>query len=125
MSGFRLASREACKYIKEVLATNVDTLGRDCIVHAAKTSISSKNIGMQADYFANLAVDALNRVKHIDQRGQPKFSVPSVNVLKCHGKSASESLFIEGYALNCTRASQGLLVACFKECFLAQLLMNL
>jgi len=108
ISGFRLASREAVKYIQEHIQVDVASLGQNSLISAAKTSMSSKLINSESDFFAKMCVDAMLRVKSVNSRGEEKYPVKSVNILKAHGKSAKESVFVEGYALNCTVASQAM-----------------
>ncbi|KNZ62666.1 T-complex protein 1, alpha subunit [Puccinia sorghi] len=108
INGYRLACKEAIKHIQDQLAIKVDSLGKDCLVNIAKTSMSSKIIGSDDDFFAQLAVDAMLAVKTINPRGELKYPVKAVNVLKAHGKSALESIYVKGYALNCTVASQAM-----------------
>ncbi|XP_012083640.1 T-complex protein 1 subunit alpha [Jatropha curcas] len=108
ISGYRLAMREACKYVDEKLAVKVEKLGKDSLVNCAKTSMSSKLIAGDSDFFANLVVDAVQAVKMTNARGEIKYPIKSINILKAHGKSAKDSYLLNGYALNTGRAAQGM-----------------
>lgn len=57
------AHLQACKYIEETLALRTDKLGRDTLLNAARTAMSSKIIGADSDFFAKLTVDAILSVK--------------------------------------------------------------
>merc|ERR1712004_244031 len=101
IAGYRLASKEAVKYIKEHLTLKVDDLGEECLINCAKTCMSSKLIGADDEFFSKMVVDAAKAIKVGDN-----YPIKAINVLKAHGKSARESMLVDGYALNCTTAAQ-------------------
>ena len=140
MAGYRLAVREAVKYVKSNLVVPADSLGRSNLINAgkqfilllstiacrycscqliihslyvtvthatAKTSMSSKILGAESDFFAELAVTAATRVK-VEKDGKTKCPIGNVHILKSHGQSALDSELVDGFALNCSRASQAM-----------------
>jgi T-complex protein 1 subunit alpha len=106
MSGYKIACKEACKYIEKHLAVKVDSLGTDALINIAKTSMSSKIIGPECDVFSKLVVEAMTSVKTVGATGEYKYPLKSVKIAKCHGKSSLESRLIKGYATQGYRVSQ-------------------
>lgn len=69
MSGFRLALKESVRFIQSTLSVKVDTLGRDALLNAAKTSMSSKLLNAESDFFAGLVVNAMSNVRTVNPLG--------------------------------------------------------
>ncbi|GMH69982.1 hypothetical protein TrVE_jg2335 [Triparma verrucosa] len=111
ISGFRLALKHAVNYIKKNLIVPVDALGDQNLINSAKTSMSSKILGPESVFFSKMAVDAVKSVKMpVTVNGKPAFKYPisAIHILKAHGKSSLESHIVNGFALNVTRAAQGM-----------------
>lgn len=105
MSGYRLALRESVKFIQQQLSIPVDTLGREALINAAKTSMSSKLVGGESDFYAEMVVNAIQNIKHVNAKGETKVAVKAVHILKTHGKSSRESVLVDGYAIEAGRSA--------------------
>ncbi|GMS78976.1 hypothetical protein PENTCL1PPCAC_1151 [Pristionchus entomophagus] len=109
INGLRLACKEAVKYLIENLAFPVTEIGRASLIDSAKTSMQSKVIAPDSEFFSELVVEAAEAVKVVDAAtGNVSYPIQAINVLKAHGKCARESQLIRGYTLNCTVAAQGM-----------------
>ncbi|VDK68070.1 unnamed protein product, partial [Anisakis simplex] len=106
INGYRLACKEAVRYMQENLSIGVEELGRSSVIGVAQTAMSSKLIGPDSEFFSEMVYSAVEAVKVVDQHGEATYPIKAINILKAHGKSVRESTLVNGYALNCTVASQ-------------------
>merc|ERR1712168_1005574 len=96
LSGYKVACKLAIKWLKDNMTIKTGELGEAGMIAAAKTSMSSKIINDDSDFFAKICVDAANAVKFTNKQGQTVYPIKAVNVLKAHGKSQKETQFIDG-----------------------------
>ena len=109
ISGLLQAKKDACRFVAKNCTIKTADLGDEGILNIAKTSISSKIIGQQSDFFANLAVQAVKNVKTVNPTtGLAKYPIGSITILKAHGQSIKQSELVDGMALVYTRAAQGM-----------------
>merc|ERR1719162_2730309 len=79
--------------------------------------MSSKIIGKEGDFFATMAVEAVQSVamtkevsgKNGTVKTKTVYPLSAIHILKVHGKASRESYLMKGgFVLNATRASQGM-----------------
>lgn len=67
--------------------------------------MSSKLINADPKFFANLVVESIKTIRQDSILG-PKYPIKSINILKAHGQSSTESQLVKGYALQTVKAHQ-------------------
>jgi T-complex protein 1 subunit alpha len=104
INGYKTAVKYATKYIEDKLSVTTESLGEKGLINIAKTSMSSKLIGGEDEFFSHLAVKAIQHVK----TGANKYPVKNVHIMKAHGLSSLESEFFPGFVLRMSRVSQAM-----------------
>jgi len=120
ISGYRTALKEAIKHIKNDLVIQIDSNDTELLRKVAETSLSSKLIGPESKFFSDIIVKAMLNVK----TANGKYPVKSINIVKTHGKSITESRLIDGYAIESSRGGMGMPLT-VKNAKIALLDMNL
>ncbi|MHA1618114.1 MAG: thermosome subunit beta [Promethearchaeota archaeon] len=96
--GYNLAGKKARSILKEI-ATKIDpTKDKDMLKKVAITTMNSKGIGGNKEFFADLAVEAFGKVKS-DSGSDNMGKVKDIIVVKKKGRSIKESKIIEGIIL--------------------------
>lgn len=104
--GYKTALKEGIKHLKKNLT--ITTVERKHLISAARTSMSSKIIGPESEFFSKIAVDAMMNVRTEKDNGKIIYPLKAINILKAHGQSSTDSQLVDGYALNLGRAAQGM-----------------
>ena len=81
------------------MAVKVDTLGPDALKNCCKTSMSSKLIGAESEFFSSMCVEAIEKIKVFDHKKRPKYPLGAINIVKAHGSSSLDSKVVDGYVL--------------------------
>lgn len=108
ISGYKIAVKEAVRFIKKHMVYETNDLGEEVFINAAKTSMSSKIIGADSDFFARLCVEACKLSEKTMSDGKKKYLINNVGIIKCSGKSSLDSHVVHGFALQMMRSAQGM-----------------
>lgn len=101
VSGYRMAFNESMKYIKEKIASRIESGDSQVISSILDTCISSKIIYQEKDLFIEIVQKCLRSVCI-----EGKYDLSRIIVLKSIGGSMKDSEYFDGCVLNCTVCSQ-------------------
>jgi len=95
IAGWRKAAKVAREALEKVATSNADNpeLFREDLLNIARTTLSSKILSQHKDFFANLAVDAVLRLKGSG-------NLDAIQITKIRGGRLEDSFLDEGFLLN-------------------------
>ncbi|KAL7348016.1 T complex protein subunit beta [Encephalitozoon intestinalis] len=105
VSGYKMAFNECVQFIKKSISKSTLNLGSKALRNVVKTSISSKVISSESELFCEIVIDALKCIESSTEDKKNMYPIEDINILKHPGGSMKESFLHQGYALNCSLAS--------------------
>jgi T-complex protein 1 subunit alpha len=83
------------RYIQQNMGVKVSSLPENTLKQIATTTLNSKYCGADSEFFSKLVVDAVQSVRMRNAKGEWKYPVNQINIVRSHGKSTSESALIK------------------------------
>ena len=97
-NGFRLASHEAIRVLKDI-GFDVSATGKKTLKLIASTAMTGKGVGGERDMLADIAVDAVTSIaEKVD--GKYSADIDNIQVEKKHGGAVSDTKLIKGLVLD-------------------------
>jgi len=98
VDGYKKAADRAAAFLGKIAIT-VDAKDEERLRQVAATAMGTKDISAEKEYFAKLAVKAVQQIKE-ERDGKTKADIDLVKIVKKHGKSAEETELVEGVVID-------------------------
>ena len=98
VDGYKKAADKASEFLSKI-ALPVDHKDEERLRQVAATSMATKDIAAEKEFFAKLAVKAVEQIKE-ERDGKVKADIDLIKVVKKHGKSVEETELVEGVVID-------------------------
>ncbi len=98
VNGYRMAAGEAVRRLR-ALAFDVKRTDKDTLRSIARTAMSGRSVGANADFLADIAVDAVQAIVE-EVAGELRADVDNILVQKKHGGNLKDTTLIDGVVLD-------------------------
>jgi thermosome len=98
VDGYKKAADRASDFLNKI-AVAVDPKDEERLRQVAATSMATKDIAAEKEFFAKLAVKAVEQIKE-ERDGKTKADIDLIKVVKKHGKSVEETELVEGVVID-------------------------
>ncbi|KAI5172726.1 T-complex protein 1 subunit alpha [Nematocida sp. LUAm3] len=103
--GYKTAYKQALEFIRSTLEKKIKSISNTDLQKICESTISSKVLNVSLKRFSKIMIDAIQTVKKTNLDKSVRYEIDEINILKKQGKSMDESVFVNGYAINCTPCS--------------------